>query len=423
MILNPKAKLGLVIIVLSIGLPLLAFVAGNLLKIPDDASYWNHVVNAFAVAMFVVPITLLYLLVSLAKGKVKPELEPVPKKKSPLVKIVKTILLIIGVLVILRFANNMGWLSAITGYSKEESGFRRALSDQYALVSSGTEADIHKLNQNFVAPKDRDKANQAYEETKAELAKVYQKVQLHGVQMNGDVAYADRTVTTCENHNCDNILAKNRVYKRYHYDKGHWYMDSQSVYCPRTEYYKMEPEFIRAIKLVDETHFASPEDGGEAKIIFEEMLKCVDINYSSNESDLNGNEGVFRFRAGQNTSMLSIYVSPKYKSNDDLTMAILLSHELTHAFNYVIGLDVGRHESCYQDEADAFQIQNGFLMKLNPKEQNTIISNMARGGTPELRAMTQALTRIPQMKGATYDEKALRYVMLNPAYQEQCKGR
>jgi hypothetical protein len=153
------------------------------------------------------------------------------------------------------------------------------------------------------------------------------------------------------------------------------------------------------------------------------MMNCVKIAYAPSENEMDGAEGVFRFIPGQSPEYMTIFVSPRYKSKDDILTATLLSHELMHTYNYVIGLFNGEETGCFEDEAEAFSAQNAFIMTLNSEEKQSLVARFAQGGSPELQGIIQAYTQIPRMRGATYQEKAMNFVKSNPGYQQQCGGQ
>ncbi len=135
---------------------------------------------------------------------------------------------------------------------------------------------------------------------------------------------------------------------------------------------------------------------------------------------MNQAEGVFKFSPEQGVERLTIFVSPRYKSMDDLLISALLSHEMSHIINYVVGQMNYEPISCFIDEAQAFQSQNWFLLSLNEEERRSLLARAQVEPSPELVSMMTAFINIPKMKGATYQDKALNYVKSNPFYQEQC---
>ncbi len=120
---------------------------------------------------------------------------------------------------------------------------------------------------------------------------------------------------------------------------------------------------------------------------------------------------------------MNIYVSPRYQSKDDILTAVLLMHELTHAYNYALDLSTGDDLGCFEHEAYAFTAQNLFVGTLNDEERQSLTARMAVGGSNELRNVAYVYNQIPKTRGSDYFEKALNFVKASPAYQEQCRGR
>ena len=179
----------------------------------------------------------------------------------------------------------------------------------------------------------------------------------------------------------------------------------------------MEPEFSRALSLIAQ-RFNNQEDQ-----MFKDLINCIDIQYSSSDTEINNAEGIFTFIQGQDPSKLSIKVSPRYKFTDDLLTAYLVSHELDHAQTYVFGWGTGEETDCYNSEARAFTRQVQFLSNLNAEEIASLDGRLARGGSAELRDIWNTTRAIAFSHGATSYDKALNYVKSQPFYQEQCKAR
>lgn len=322
-------------------------------------------------------------------------------------------LLIASVLLIIIYFFENG--SSIIGYSQDEAGFKKALDRQYFLIESNNENSIREIYRNFLDPKIKLVSEDEYVSNWRESNNKFSRVQVHNFKVDGNEAYVDRTILECSDIDCKDVLSKHRNFRSYDYVDGKWLMNDRSWYCPRKDPYKMPPEFSRAMSLIIQR--SVPDD---QKKSYQEIMNCVDVQYADSNSKIDDAEGFFQFTPGQSLEHLTIYVSQKYESKDDLLTAVLLSHELAHVINYVIGSMNYDLMDCFEDEASAFQAQSNFLLNFNDGERQSLFARAQFGPSPELVSLTHAAINIPKMKGKTYHEKALNYVKSIPYYQKQC---
>lgn len=161
------------------------------------------------------------------------------------------------------------------------------------------------------------------------------------------------------------------------------YLQNFRYTCKREEPYDMEPEFDRAFSLIQQ-RFANVMDvtteevkglQEKAKKERSSVLNCLSIEYSDLEEL--GAEGVFFFNAREsNPQKLTIYVDNSYKNRDDLFTAMLLSHELTHVYQYNMSLLGKDTQPCIEQEVQAFNNQLYFFETLKLEEKNSILSNL-----------------------------------------------
>lgn len=310
------------------------------------------------------------------------------------------------------------------GYSKDEKGIRQVMKRQDELSEAKNEAAAREMYQEFLSPKDRTMSEDEYVQGYLDFWKDrYTNVVIHGITVSGDEGYVDRSVAYCRDKDCNSIERTLRSFRKVEYDNGHWYFRVADVLCPRKAPYDMSPEFSRALSLIQQRAL-TPESEDEVAITdgLKEVMNCVRIAYAANENEMSGAEGVFRFVRGQSPEEMTIFVSPRYKSKDDILTAALLMHELTHAYNYAIDLSLGSTTGCFEDEAYAFTAQNSFIATLNPEERQSLSARLTVGASSELIGITQAYMQIPRMRGDGYLEKAMNFVKSNPGYQEQCAG-
>lgn len=423
--LSVKGRMSWIIVFVTIGIPMLAFFVGNWLKLPDRSQYWQVVATLLAIGMIVTPILFLQSLVRWFRGRShskheQEKAEDRPEKKKFSNKLVLTL----GLLVIIWVLTKTAWWSSVFGYSQDLAGLNKSIERQNQLSDQGNESAGREIYQDFLLPEARTMSIGEFVNGFVEYNKAnpYSKVIRHSERVDGDVAHIDRTLMTCNDKECTSIKETTRSFRRYQYEGGHWYYDPVDVYCPRSTNYQMEPEFSRALSLIEQRYFANIQNT-ESKDIFNEITHCLDISYAKADTEMGGAEGLFRFVPGQSPERLAINVSPRYKSTDDLLTAVLLSHEVTHAINYIVGLESGKPASCFEDEATAFTVEIEFLARLNKGEMNSLQTRLNTGESREVFGIVDTLMRVGQGKGKDLHEKALNYVMQNPYYQKQCQGR
>ncbi len=203
-------------------------------------------------------------------SKPKAKSQRVEKSQSKIKWLVGLIALVVVGVVLSRFF--LGG-NSVTGYSQDETGFKKALDRHYQLLESGTEADVRQIYQDFLDPKVKVVSEEEYlKEFKQYYGNKFSKVQVHNYKVNGSEAYVDRTVFDCSDSECNKVLSKNRSFREYNYIDGKWLMNDDVWYCPRSMPYEMPPEFSRAISLVIQRSVSE-----ELKEAYQEIMKCVDI--------------------------------------------------------------------------------------------------------------------------------------------------
>lgn len=307
-------------------------------------------------------------------------------------------------------------------YSPDEKGLRKEIDMIYKLKG---EDGARKLYRNYLISKSKTMTEDEYVIGSIEDEKKtpYIKREVNNIIIDGNIGFVDRTTNVCTDSTCNQVVPSSfyRGWKMYVYENSRWYV-SKETSCPRTKPYEMEPEFSRALNLVTQRYTDRVNDP-QFLGLFKEIMNCVDVKYAVNDSDMSGAEGLFSFQAGQSNEKLLIFVSPRYKAQDDLVTAILLVHEFTHAMNYVVGYAIDKPYDCFEDEAMAFQAEQYFLLSLNQEEVKSVLARLANNPSTELRDIAYTIQAIDNSKGATTKEKALNYVKSQPYYQKQCAGR
>lgn len=241
-------------------------------------------------------------------------------------------------------------------------------------------------------------------------------------------------------------------------------------YCDRKTPYEIKPEFSRAISLIIQRLQDSSKQYDEFNIdeglyplgLIINNKNCLDIQYAPSVSEMSGADGFFLFSnkfSGKNR--LKILVNPEYKIQDDLMTALLLSHEITHAEDF-IEEDVYNTEleicnkklgnkfcketvedsfkdslvdSCFEMEQRAFYTQFYFYMKLKDSEHSTIMSKyiadyQAKYNLPVVSLMDTYTNLImstcsPSIASDPWgciNDYFGKSVIETPFYQEQCVG-
>ena len=109
-----------------------------------------------------------------------------------------------------------------------------------------------------------------------------------------------------------------------------------STYCQSDVFNTVAPEFQRAVSLVLQ-RYSENENTGNTLSIIRANQSCLDIRYANSVSELPGADGVFLFSSeNSGPKGLKILVNPEYKVQDDVATALLLSHELTHAEQFIL---------------------------------------------------------------------------------------
>ena len=154
----------------------------------------------------------------------------------------------------------------------------------------------------------------------------------------------------------------------------------QIAFCTRTTRLKNEPQYDRALSLIqqriDENNKWWDEYGEKANHRFRhftpELVNCIKITEESIEKSA-GIEGYFTFNSKDTTTdYYPITVSSDYNFADDIVTALLLSHEITHVQQYIDTLDGKNTLSCIDSEIDAFIAQLDFYVTLNSEEINSV---------------------------------------------------
>lgn len=139
--------------------------------------------------------------------------------------------------------------------------------------------------------------------------------------------------------------------------------------CSRTERYDNPAEFDRALSLYNQR---KSEYYNKLGIKYSLITPCIIVKYANLKPS--GSLGVFNFSdKDAKADYLPIYVDFSYRESDDILTAILLSHEITHASQYLEMLN-GIKQDCYKSEIEAFNEEYSFMTLLNDEEKQSLIA-------------------------------------------------
>ena len=215
----------------------------------------------------------------------------------------------------------------------------------------------------------------------------------------------------------------------------------EKVVCSRSEMYPMPAEFQRALSLIVQRY---TEKGDPDVNLYSKIINCINVQFGDTLKDKA--EGFFIFDVNNSSiDKLDIYVDASYTNYDDLTTAFLLSHELTHAKQFVNEKAYGKKLSCVNQEVEAFRQQLIFQSYLNSEEGRSLTTRAEQfnNKNPQLKWFVtlidlswEAILEInggaPPSSDKVYSQeeshqwgeiltsKIRQMIISNPYYQQQC---
>jgi hypothetical protein len=207
-------------------------------------------------------------------------------------------------------------------------------------------------------------------------------------------------------------------------------------YCLRVEPYPIPEQLKRSLSLVTERYSnMNIEWIREIGSDYTKMSNCLYISFSNLTSE--GAEGVFLFDEVNSTpERLVILVDSNYKDLDDLSSAILLSHELSHSRQFIREYLGGAKLDCVQSEIEAYAHQTLFATTfLTAEEKNSLLARLERNSTSSNQVIffeqlinwgydsTKACTNANDKEQCLLDglvKNIRNWVISQSAYQEQC---
>lgn len=145
----------------------------------------------------------------------------------------------------------------------------------------------------------------------------------------------------------------------------------KTISCTRTTRLENKPAYDRALSLIQE-RVAQQYAGKKFDYFPPELTNCIKINEQKSES-MSGLEGYFIFNDEEiKDNYYPITVSSSYVLDDNITTALLLSHEITHVQQYIDLLNKKNELSCVEKEVNAFMSQMGLYLELNVEENSSV---------------------------------------------------
>lgn len=145
----------------------------------------------------------------------------------------------------------------------------------------------------------------------------------------------------------------------------------KTISCTRTTRLENKPAYDRALSLIQE-RVVQQYTGQKFDYFPSELTNCIKIEEQKSEN-MSGLEGYFIFNDEKiKDNYYPIVVSSSYIFVDDITTALLLSHEITHVQQYIDSLNKKNELSCVEKEVNAFMSQMGLYLELNSEENSSV---------------------------------------------------
>lgn len=152
-------------------------------------------------------------------------------------------------------------------------------------------------------------------------------------------------------------------------------MGAKNVTCTRTTRLENQPQYDRALSLIEE-RYKQWEETGETKgswyFFPSQLVNCIKI-LEGDVRNTSGVEGYFTFNDPEiKENYFPITVDADYSSTDDVVTALLLVHEIVHVQQYLDYLHNTIESSCIDKETEAFYAQIRFYSIQNTEIRKSI---------------------------------------------------
>lgn len=211
------------------------------------------------------------------------------------------------------------------------------------------------------------------------------------------------------------------------------------ISCTRTTRLENDPQYDRALSLIQQRVSENSKwwdkYGEDKDLRFKhfpsELINCIKISEDSSKNT-SGIEGYFTFNDEEiKADYYPITVSDGYRYADDITTALLLSHEITHVQQYINERNNKGALSCIDMEINAFIAQQDFYTILNTEEIDSGYHRIQNDKSlhPQLQMMNTMQT-INRESGCAFEggcldlnlRSSLRKILTEDSvYRKQCE--
>lgn len=148
----------------------------------------------------------------------------------------------------------------------------------------------------------------------------------------------------------------------------------EAVSCNRSQPYIIDAEFERSLNHIAQRLNITDSLESYLALAFQNK-NCINIQYDDTSLTVGTAEGVF-IENDPTIQNLMILLSPKYKSLDDLSLSLVLVHELSHVGQYIDSVNAKKEIDCFENEAEAFVMQAIYYSQLNDEERRSIYARL-----------------------------------------------
>lgn len=152
------------------------------------------------------------------------------------------------------------------------------------------------------------------------------------------------------------------------------------ISCTRTTRLDNLPQYDRALSLIQQRLIVNLErfkDNNRAIFTYfpPELTNCIKVVEEA-PNQLNDFEGYFKFNGKDiKSNYYPIVVNSKYVESDDVLIALLLTHEITHVQQYLDSANNIKTFSCVDGEVAAFLASERFYVSGLNDEENRSVRN------------------------------------------------
>ncbi|OGC80321.1 hypothetical protein A3K01_03910 [candidate division WWE3 bacterium RIFOXYD1_FULL_43_17] len=170
-----------------------------------------------------------------------------------------------------------------------------------------------------------------------------------------------------------------RTYKSTNSDTGIQEKTTDKLDCKRTSRWDNAPQYDRSLSLIEQ-RINKNQDGRFANNAMHQfnyfpaqLVNCIKI-VPQPAKQLEGAEAYFTINSDEiRENYFPIIVDSAYVESDDIVIAFLLTHELTHVQQYIDSTNGNKSISCIDSEVEAFNAMYRFFVSVLNDEENAIV--------------------------------------------------